>query len=228
MSSRLSPETDSYITVRNEASDEIVIQKSRFIGYAAPCETEEEALSFLRRIKEKHRDARHHCYAYVVGLNAGIMRYSDDGEPGGTAGKPCLDVLLGEDVSNVLVIVIRYFGGTLLGTGGLVRAYTKGAQIALAAAGVIEKKVYVRSSIRMDYGYLSKIQYLIGKKPAEEVGVVDTVYEDNVIIRLLVREDIHDRFRDEITASSEGRLALEDEEKVLAAPVSGKLQVFKE
>ena len=84
---------DSYITVREEASDEVVITKSRFIGYAAPCETEEDALAFLRRIREMHRDARHHCYAYVIGLNAGVMRYSDDGEPGGTAGMPIIEVM---------------------------------------------------------------------------------------------------------------------------------------
>ena len=221
-----------YRTVAARGQDEHVEKKSRFIGIAWPVHSEEEAKQIIEKIRKEYWDASHHVYAYRLrpadGKGTEIQKFSDDGEPGGTAGKPCLDVLLGEDVSNVLVIVIRYFGGTLLGTGGLVRAYTKGAQIALAAAGVIEKKVYVRSSIRMDYGYLSKIQYLIGKKPAEEVGVVDTVYEDNVIIRLLVREDIHDRFRDEITASSEGRLALEDEEKVLAAPVNGKLQVFKE
>ena len=113
---------DSYITVREEASDEVVITKSRFIGYAAPCETEEDALAFLRRIREMHRDARHHCYAYVIGKNKGIMRYSDDGEPAGTAGLPMMDVLKSRDVVDCAVVVVRYFGGVLLGTGGLVRA----------------------------------------------------------------------------------------------------------
>ncbi|MER2054786.1 MAG: YigZ family protein, partial [Clostridia bacterium] len=132
---------DSYITVREEASDEVVIMKSRFIGYVAPCETEEDALAFLRRIKEKHRDARHHCYAYVIGLNAGVMRYSDDGEPGGTAGLPMMDVLKNAGAVNCCVVVVRYFGGVLLGTGGLVRAYTLGCKIALESAGLVRMEL---------------------------------------------------------------------------------------
>ena len=130
-------QVNSYITVRSEASDEIVIQKSRFIGYAAPCETEDEALAFLRKIRDRHRDARHCCYAYVIGINAGIMRYSDDGEPGGTAGMPMMDILKSEKAVNCCVVVVRYFGGILLGTGGLVRAYTQGCKTALQAAGLV-------------------------------------------------------------------------------------------
>ena len=112
-----------YRTLRQSASDEFVINKSRFIGYAAPCETEAEALAFLQSIRTKHKDATHNCYAYIIGQNAGIMRYSDDGEPGGTAGLPMMEVLKHQGVVNCCCVVTRYFGGVLLGAGGLVRAY---------------------------------------------------------------------------------------------------------
>ena len=127
----------SYKTVRQAASDEYVVNKSRFIGQACPCQTEEEALSFIRKVREKYRDATHNCYAYVIGENAGIMRYSDDGEPGGTAGMPMMEVLRGAGVTDVLCVVTRYFGGILLGTGGLVRAYGRTCSEAIQAAGVV-------------------------------------------------------------------------------------------
>ena len=125
----------SYKTLRAENSAEFVINKSRFIGYGCPCETEEEALAFLARIRQKHKDATHNCYAYIIGLNSGIMRYSDDGEPGGTAGMPIIEVMKARGVVNCAVVVTRYFGGILLGAGGLVRAYAQGSKAALDAAG---------------------------------------------------------------------------------------------
>ena len=106
-----------YKTLRQSASDEVIINKSRFIGYACPCETEEEALAFLQSIRTKHKDATHNCYAYVIGQNAGIMRYNDDGEPGGTAGLPMMEVLKAQGVVNCCVVVTRYFGGILLRKG---------------------------------------------------------------------------------------------------------------
>ena len=184
MSSRTSQEADSYVTVREEASDEIIIQKSRFIGYAAPCETEEAALAFLRSIKEKHRDARHHCYAYVIGLNAGIMRYSDDGEPGGTAGLPMMDVMKNAKVVNCCVVVVRYFGGILLGTGGLVRAYTQGCKIALQAAGLVRRE---RSGIlrcRISYSLWNSVQYALQKLP---VRIMDVSYAEDVVFQIAAR-----------------------------------------
>ena len=129
--------TDQYITVRQRGSDEFVISRSRFIGYACPCNTESDALSFLQEIRDAHKDAAHHCYAYIIGQNGGIIRYSDDGEPGGTAGLPMMDVLRNEKTVNCCVVVVRYFGGTLLGTGGLVRSYTRGCKIALQAAQIV-------------------------------------------------------------------------------------------
>ena len=126
----------SYKTLRTENSAEFIINKSRFIGYGCPCQTEEEALAFLARIRQKHKDATHNCYAYIIGLNSGIMRYSDDGEPGGTAGMPIIEVMKARGVVNCAVVVTRYFGGILLGAGGLVRAYAQGSKTALDAAGV--------------------------------------------------------------------------------------------
>ena len=184
MSSRLSPETDSYITVRNEASDEIVIQKSRFIGYAAPCETEEEALSFLRRIKEKHRDARHHCYAYVVGLNAGIMRYSDDGEPGGTAGLPMMD----------------------LGTGGLVRAYTQGCKIALQAADLIRMERSCIFRCRISYPLWNSVQYALQKQPGR---IIDVAYAEDVVFTIAAKTKNSDAVILQLRNLSDGRLEFE-------------------
>ena len=129
--------TLQFITVRQRGSDEFTVNRSRFIGYACPCTTEEEALSFLHDVRERHHGATHHCYAYIIGINSGIMRYSDDGEPGGTAGLPIIEVLRSQQIVNCCVVVVRYFGGTLLGTGGLVRAYTQGCKCALQAAGIV-------------------------------------------------------------------------------------------
>ena len=128
-----------YKTLAKAGSDEIIIEKSRFIGYCAPVSSEEEALEFIEKIKKKHYDATHNVFAYVVGLDNNIQRYNDDGEPSGTAGVPILEVIKKEDLRNVVIVVTRYFGGIKLGTGGLIRAYTKGAKIALDAGIIIKK-----------------------------------------------------------------------------------------
>ena len=132
---------ESYRTLAGPGRDEVIIQKSRFIGQAWPCATEEEALGRLREVREQTRDARHHCYAYIIGKNEGILRYSDDGEPGGTAGMPILSLLRSEHLVDCCCIVTRYFGGILLGTGGLVRAYTQGCRIALDAARIVRMEI---------------------------------------------------------------------------------------
>ena len=197
---------DSYITVREEASDEVVIMKSRFIGYAAPCETEEDALAFLRRIKEKHRDARHHCYAYVIGLNAGVMRYSDDGEPGGTAGLPMMDVLKNAGAVNCCVVVVRYFGGVLLGTGGLVRAYTLGCKIALEAAGLVRMELSDILRCRISYPLWNSVQYAVQKLP---VQLGDTVYAEDVAFVLIVRKKDSEATVLQLRNLSDGKMTCE-------------------
>ena len=193
----------SYITVRSEASDEIVIQKSRFIGYASPCETEDEALAFLRKIRDRHRDARHCCYAYVIGRNAGIMRYSDDGEPGGTAGMPMMDILKNEKAVNCCVVVVRYFGGILLGTGGLVRAYTQGCKTALQAAGLVRMELSTTIRCTVSYPLWNSVQYALQKMP---VQTADVSYAEEVAFTLVTRKKDSETVETQLRNLTDGKL----------------------
>lgn len=177
----------SYITVRNFGEDSFEEKKSEFIGYAKRVETEEEAKEFVNEIKAKHKQARHNCYAYIIGENMGIQRYSDDGEPQGTAGIPILEVMKKNEVKDCAVVVTRYFGGVLLGTGGLTRAYTKGAAIAIKAAGIVEKVQGVEVIIKIDYDLLGKIQYVCGQN---KWHIEDSVYSDRVEIHILAEESV--------------------------------------
>ena len=169
----------SYKTLHDFGTDEIIIEKSTFIGYAKPIKTEEEAVEFVNEIKKKHKDATHNVWAYTVGPTMNIQRYSDDGEPQGTAGIPTLEVIKKEDLRDVVVVVTRYFGGVKLGAGGLVRAYTKGAKVGLEAAKIIEKVKYKEVKIKVDYNQLGKIQNEI-----MNLGyfIKDTIYTDEVEI----------------------------------------------
>ena len=164
-------------TVYSGGEGEIIEKKSRFIATVRPVSAEEEAAAFIAEMKKKYWDARHHCYAYVVGERAQLQRCSDDGEPGGTAGKPILEVIMGEEVRNVALVVTRYFGGTLLGTGGLVRAYSSAAKEGLASSVIITKIPGVKLRIGTDYNGLGKIQYILGQKGLE---VLDAVYTEKV------------------------------------------------
>ena len=149
---------EEYLALVEAGQDEIIEKKSRFIGYAVPAESEEEALAAVEKIKKKHYDARHNCYAFSIGTGPQpLLRFSDDGEPQGTAGKPILEVIGGSGVRNVCIVVTRYFGGTLLGTGGLVRAYTEAAKAALAAGVVKKRRPMIRAKLGMDYGDLGKL-----------------------------------------------------------------------
>lgn len=169
----------NYRTLHEFGTDEITIEKSVFIGYAKPIKSEEEALEFINEIKKKHKDATHNVWAYTVGQNMNIQRYSDDGEPQGTAGIPTLEVIKKEDLRDVAVVVTRYFGGTKLGAGGLVRAYTKGAKLGLEAGKIIYKVMYQEVKIKIDYTQLGKVQ-----NELMNLGyfIKDTIYEDNVEI----------------------------------------------
>ena len=152
---------NTYRTVADFGQDEIIIEKSTFIGYAKPVTTEEEAQAFIQELKKKHRDATHNVPAYVLGEHNDIQRCNDDGEPSGTAGVPVLEVIRKEDLRDVVVVVTRYFGGIKLGAGGLVRAYTKGAKIALEAAGIITKVLYQTVIVSVDYTMLGNLQNLL-------------------------------------------------------------------
>lgn len=190
--------------------DEIIIEKSTFIGYAKPIKTEEEAIEFVNEIKKKHKDATHNVWAYTVGKTMNIQRYSDDGEPQGTAGIPTLEVIKKEDLRDVVVVVTRYFGGVKLGAGGLVRAYTKGAKIGIDAAKVIEKVMYKEVRIKIDYNQLGKVQNEIMNM---NYFVKDTIYEDNVEIIVYSRLEevkvLTDKMIDITSATAEIKLGEE-------------------
>ncbi len=179
-----------YKTLKQSAQDEFIVNKSRFIGYASPCQTEEEALAFLKSVRDKHKDATLNCYAYVIGENAGIMRYSDDGEPGGTAGMPMMEVIKARDVKNCCVVVTRYFGGVLLGAGGLVRAYSHGCAIALNAARVVKMQLSQKLLLDVPYPLWDKVNYALKSLP---VLIEDTAFGASVGATLLVRmKDLED------------------------------------
>lgn len=186
----------AYITIRNYGEDSFIEKKSEFIGYAKRVENEEEAKAFVDEIKAKHKQARHNCFAYIIGSNMGIQRYSDDGEPQGTAGIPILEVMKKSGITDCAIVVTRYFGGILLGTGGLTRAYTKGASMAINNAGIIEKVKGVKLSIDINYDLLGKVQYLCTQNNwyMEEV-----TYEENVKFYILAEESIADTIEQEIT-----------------------------
>lgn len=186
----------AYITIRNYGEDSFIEKKSEFIGYAKRVENEEEAKAFVDEIKAKHKQARHNCFAYIIGSNMGIQRYSDDGEPQGTAGIPILEVMKKSGITDCAIVVTRYFGGILLGTGGLTRAYTKGASMAINNAGIIEKVKGVKLSIDINYDLLGKVQYLCTQNNwyMEEV-----TYEENVRFYILAEESIADEIEQEIT-----------------------------
>ena len=160
----------AYNIVYRGGEGEIVEKKSRFIATVQPVHSEEEALGFINGLKKKYWNATHNCSAFVVGEHQELQRCSDDGEPQGTAGRPMLDVLLGADIHDAAVVVTRYFGGTLLGTGGLVRAYSKAVQAGLAASEVIEKVKGSRLTIETDYNGIGKLQYLLGQRGIPIVG----------------------------------------------------------
>ena len=173
-----------YKTLIKEAQEAFVVNKSRFIGHGCPCETEEAALAFLARMRAEYRDATHNCYAYIIGPNMGVMRYSDDGEPGGTAGMPIIEVMKARGVTNAAVVVTRYFGGVLLGAGGLVRAYSQGAAAALNASGVGVMHPTARYLMEVAYPMLSRVDYFLKDAP---VRVEDKAFTDAVTYTFIVR-----------------------------------------
>lgn len=169
-------------TLKEPVQAEIIEKKSRFIGYAAPVETEEAAQAFLQEIRTRHRDATHNCYAYQVGEHNQYQRSSDDGEPSGTAGRPILEVIKGSGLANVIVVVTRYFGGTLLGTGGLVRAYSATAAAALAEGERVCLIAAAEFSLTVEYQHWQRLEgWLLG----ENYSVQDVRFTDKVDVRFM-------------------------------------------
>ena len=192
-----------YKTLLTRASDEFIINKSRFIGYGAPAASEEEALGFLADVRSAHKDASHHCYAYIIGANMGVMRYSDDGEPGGTAGMPIIEVMKARQITNACVVVVRYFGGVLLGAGGLTRAYSQGAATAINAAGVGEVSPTRRYLMEVPYSMLGRVEYLLKSLP---VIVEDKQFSDAIVMTLIVRVRDDEAFLSAVTSGTDGRI----------------------
>ena len=193
--------SDHYKILWEGGQGELVEKKSRFIATTEPVETEEEALAFIERMRKKYWDARHNCFAYCIGDKNQLQRCSDDGEPSQTAGRPMLDVLLGAEVHNICVVVTRYFGGTLLGTGGLVRAYSGAVQEGLSNSTIVEKCLGRQLDITTDYTGIGKIQYILGQ---ENMTVLDSVYTDKVEFSVLVPVAEYDGLEKKITEGTSG------------------------
>ncbi len=158
------------LSVHKEGKGSFIEQKSEFIGEAAPVSSEEEAMAFVNKIRELHPKATHHCYAYILGESQNIQRFSDDGEPGGTAGIPMLEVLKKQNLTNVCVVATRYFGGILLGAGGLVRAYTRSAIVGIEKAIVVEKEIASLYRLAVPYENLGTVDYRLIQEKRKESG----------------------------------------------------------
>lgn len=197
---------DVYRTTGSYGEDQTTINKSRFIGYSLPINSEQEALDFIEEIKTKHRDATHNVYAYVLGEDSNIQRFNDDGEPSGTAGIPVLEVLKKEELRNVVVVVTRYFGGIKLGGGGLIRAYTRGAKIAIDAGIIVDMTLHIGLKLTLPYTLYGKIEnFLInGNYKTEEVK-----YEENVELYIYIIKSQLDSFTTDIVNITSGAVEIE-------------------
>lgn len=203
---------------------EITEKKSRFIATVRPVESEDEAVSFINETKKKYWDARHNCSAFVIGKRQELTRCSDDGEPAGTAGRPMLDVLLKENIHNAAVVVTRYFGGVLLGTGGLVRAYQQATKAGLSVSEIIEKKDGAVLFIRTDYTGIGRLQYLFAQ---EKITVMDTAYEADVLVKAVIPENDKKRIEKTIIEQTNGTAKLEWGDEVTFAEYDGEVLLFK-
>ncbi len=177
-----------YNSVKKEGNSEVIEKKSRFIGYAAPCESEEQAKEILTSIRKKHFDAGHNVYCYRLGIEKEILKFSDDGEPSGTGGAPIMEIISGEknNLRNIIVVVTRYFGGTLLGTGGLVRCYGQAAKDAVLSAGIITYSEHTKISVVTSYNLHGKVEYLI----LQNGGIIETTdFTEQVKIDFFIKKE---------------------------------------
>lgn len=197
---------EKYNTIMDFGQDEIIEKKSRFIGYAVPVKSEEEAYAFIDSIKKKHYDARHNCFAFAIGNENTLYRFSDDGEPQGTAGKPILEVITGRNVVDICIVVTRYFGGTLLGTGGLVRAYTEAAKLALDDAGVKTMELVKVVRITASYNDSGKIQYLLN---SNNIHIENTEYTSDVVFEAYIPVKSYGYLEKQIIEATSARAIIE-------------------
>jgi len=214
---------EPYKTVYRGGTGEIVMKKSRFIATVSPVETEEEALEFIQQLKKKYWDATHNCYAYVVGIKNPVMRCSDDGEPSKTAGKPMLDVLIAKELTNLVVVVTRYFGGTLLGTGGLVKAYQSATIEGLNNSVIINKEPGIHMRLNVDYNLIGKIQYYLGQ---ENFHIISSEYADTVTLDVIIPVDKVNGFQKKLADLSNGTVSAAEIRKTYYALIDGQVQLL--
>ena len=216
---------EEYKTIYEGGQGEIVEKKSRFLAEVRLVKSEEEALTTIAEKKKQYWDATHNCYAYVIGERKELMRCSDDGEPQGTAGKPMLDVLLGEDLYNTAVVVTRYFGGTLLGTGGLVRAYSKAVQEGLKESRVITKYHGILTEIGIDYTGVGKLQYLFAKN---QIPIIDSQYAEDVKMQILIPAKEEGMIKKAVTEATNARATVTDIKELYFAVSDGEYLLFED
>lgn len=211
-------------TVYRGGVGEVVEKKSRFIATVAAVSSKKEAEAFIASCKKKYWDARHNCSAYIIADTVDILHSSDDGEPSGTAGKPMLEVLISEGIKNICVVVTRYFGGTLLGTGGLVRAYQGAVKEGIANSVLIEKHKGIKAEITADYNDIGKLQYLFA---SNQVEILESIYEQQVKMKILIPVELKGAMEEKVVDITNGKGSLHSVEEVLYAPVEGEVKIWK-
>ena len=216
---------ESYLILYQGGSGELTEKKSRFIANTRPVTSEEEALAFIEEMRKKYWDARHNCWAYVIGERGEKKRCSDDGEPSQTAGKPMLDVLSGAEVTNLCVVVTRYFRGVLLGTGGLVRAYSGAAKAGLEASVLVEKKMAEKIQVDTDYNGLGKIQYIAAERG---IATLDTQYTDKVVLTFLVPVKDAPSFKAALTEGTNGKAEIQTMCRLYYGNLEKEILIFEE
>lgn len=215
---------ESYKTIYSSCTGEFVMKKSRFIASIIPVETEEEATAFIDEIKKKYWDATHNCSAYVIGTKNPIMHCSDDGEPSKTAGRPMLDILLNQGLTNLVVVVTRYFGGTLLGTGGLVKAYQSATIEGLNQGNMITKTLGYKMEIKTDYNFIGKIQYYLAQK---NIPTLSSDYTDIVQLTIIIPIGFRDEFEKNVAEITNGQGELDESGTVYYSIINSKIKVYE-
>lgn len=215
--------SEVYRTVYRGGEGELEEKKSRFIAHVSPVVSVDEAMAFIAGIKKKYWDARHNCSAFVIGPDAGISRSSDDGEPAGTAGKPMLEVLTGERLTDVCVVVTRYFGGIKLGTGGLIRAYTGAVKEGLKACALIEKHKGMMLTVSVDFTLEGRIRRLFSERG---IPVMSCVYSEGVQLDTVVDLSAAGDFAEWIVSNTDGRAEVLEVDEVIYAVADGEVLLF--
>jgi len=215
---------EAFKTVYEGGIGEVVMKKSKFIATICPVDTEEAAIEIIENLKKKNWDATHNCSAYIIGTENPLMRCSDDGEPSKTAGRPMLDVLITHELTNLVVVVTRYFGGTLLGTGGLVKAYQSATIEGLNHSKLITKVLGLQLQITTDYNLIGKIQYYIAQ---EQIPLLTSEYTDLVKLVLLVPESKVQNFIKKIAELTNGSAILDELGQVYFTTIDGTVHLFQ-